>query len=146
MMRTMCKSKIHGAVVTEANLHYVGSLTIDRTLMEAANIVPYEWLHVVNVTTGSRFQTYAIEAGAGSGTVALNGAAARLGYPGDKLIIMCSATLSEEELVDFAPRLVFLDENNRIVTPSIGDRGWNLETDLHTEAEMNEAVRTGEMS
>ncbi len=136
MMRTMCKSKIHGAIVTEANLHYMGSLTIDRRLMDAANIAPYEWLHVVNVTTGGRFQTYAIEAEAGSGTIALNGAAARLGHPGDKVIIMCAASLSEEELADFMPRLVFVDQHNRIVTPNGDDRAWNL----NTEAEMNEEL------
>src|SRR5215213_11679804 len=108
MMRRVCKSKIHGAFVTESNLNYVGSLTIDRALMDAANIIPYEWLHVVNVTTGSRFETYAIEAEAGSGTIALNGAAARLGYVGDKLIIMCVASLSDEELRGgFTPRIVF---------------------------------------
>lgn len=138
-MRTMCKSKIHGATVTEANLHYVGSLTIDRALMDAADIVPYEWLHVVNVTTGARFQTYAIEAEAGSGTIALNGAAARLGYPGDKLIIMCAASLSEEELPTFTPRIVFVDNRNGIVTPSVGERAWNL-PNLDTEAEMNLAL------
>jgi aspartate 1-decarboxylase len=115
MIRIMCKSKIHGAFVTDANLHYVGSITIDRALMEAANIIPYEWVHVVNVTTGSRFETYAIEGEAGSGTISLNGAAARLGHPGDKLIIMCSAMVSEDELAEFAPRLVFVDDQNRIL-------------------------------
>ena len=117
MMRMMCKSKIHGATVTDANLHYFGSLTIDRALMDAANIVPYEWLHVVNVTTGSRFETYAIEAETGSGAIVLNGAAARLGHVGDKLIIMCSAVLPEQELAGFAPHLVFVDDQNKIVTP-----------------------------
>lgn len=141
MIRTLCKSKIHGAIVTEANLHYVGSLTIDRNLMDAANIVPYEWLHVVNVTTGSRFQTYAIEAEAGSGTIALNGAAARLGYKGDKLIIMCVASLTDEELAGFSPRLVFVDAQNNIVTPSVGGREWNIETDARTEIEMNRVIR-----
>jgi aspartate 1-decarboxylase len=140
MMRRMCKSKIHGAVVTEANLHYVGSLTIDQSLLEAANIVPYEWLHVVNVNTGSRFETYAIEGQAGSGIIGLNGAAARLGHPGDKLIIMCAASLTEEEIAHFKPRLVFVDERNRIVTPTVGDRGWDLES-LGVESEMNEAMR-----
>src|SRR5215217_3084296 len=117
MIRIMCKSKIHGAVVTEANLHYVGSLTIDRTLMEAANILPYEWLHVVNVTTGTRFETYAIEGEAGSGIIGLNGAAARLGHVGDTVIIMCSAMLTQEELQDFAPHLVFVDKQNKVVKP-----------------------------
>ena len=142
MMRRVCKSKIHGAIVTESNLNYVGSLTIDRALMEAANILPYEWLHVVNVTTGSRFETYAIEAEAGSGTIALNGAAARLGYVGDKLIIMCVASLSDEELKGgFTPRIVFTDAQNRIVTPSVGDRAWEIEATLSTEAEMNGVMR-----
>ncbi len=140
MMRTVCKSKIHGATVTEANLHYMGSLTLDPVLMEAANIAPYEWLHVVNVTTGSRFQTYAIEGGRGSGTVALNGAAARLGYQGDTLIVMCAALLSEHELEGFAPRLVFVDGQNKIITPSVDDRRWD-ETTLGLEAEMNQALR-----
>jgi aspartate 1-decarboxylase len=140
MMRRMCKSKIHGATVTESNLHYVGSLTIDRALMDAANIIPYEWLHVVNVTTGSRFETYAIEAEPGSGTIALNGAAARLGYTGDKLIIMCVASISPEELADFAPRLVFVDGQNRIVQPNAGDRQWDLDA-LQVESEMNEVIR-----
>jgi aspartate 1-decarboxylase len=142
MMRTMCKSKIHGVRVTEANLHYVGSLAIDRTLMEAANILPYEWLHVVNVDTGARFQTYAIEGEAGSGIIGLNGAAARLGYPGDKLIIMCSASVTEEELASFKPHIVFVDERNRIVTPSAGDRTWDVES-ISMESEMNEALRNG---
>ena len=140
MMRRMCKSKIHGAVVTEANLHYMGSLTIDRDLLEAANIVPYEWLHVVNVNTGARFETYAIEGQSGSGIIGLNGAAARLGHPGDKLIIMCAASLTEEEIADFRPRLVFVDERNHMVTPTVGDRGWELDS-LGVESEMNEAMR-----
>jgi aspartate 1-decarboxylase len=110
--------------------------------MDAANILPYEWLHVVNVTTGSRFETYAIEAEAGSGTIALNGAAARLGYVGDKLIIMCVASLSDEELKGgFTPRIVFTDAQNNIVTPNVGDRAWDLEATLSTEAEMNQLMR-----
>ena len=143
MMRTVCKSKIHGAWVTEANLNYVGSLTIDSTLMEAANIAPYEWLHVVNVTTGARFQTYAIAGEAGSGIIALNGAAARLGFAGDKVIIMCSASVTEEELAGFHPHLVFVDEKNQIINPSIGGREWDLAAleDIGVETEMNDAIR-----
>lgn len=136
----MCKSKIHGAVVTEANLHYMGSLTIDQALLEAANILPYEWVHVVNVTTGARFETYAIEGQAGSGIIGLNGAAARLGHSGDKLIIMCAASLTEEEIAHFKPHLVFVDERNRIITPTVGDRAWDLDS-LGVESEMNEAMR-----
>jgi aspartate 1-decarboxylase len=108
--------------------------------MEAANIVPYEWLHVVNVTTGGRFETYAIEGEAGSGIIALNGAAARLGHVGDKVIIMCVASVSPEELSDFAPKLVFVDAHNHIVQPNTGDRQWDLE-DLRVESEMNEVMR-----
>lgn len=143
MMRTVCKSKIHGAWVTEANLNYVGSLTIDSTLMKAANIAPYEWLHVVNVTTGSRFQTYAIEGEAGSGIIALNGAAARLGLAGDKVIIMCSASVTEEELAGFRPHLVFVDDKNHIINPTIGGREWDLAAleGLDVETEMNGAIR-----
>jgi aspartate 1-decarboxylase len=137
----MCKSKIHGAIVTEANLHYVGSLTIDKALMQAADILSYEWLLVVNVTTGSRFETYAIEGEAGSGIIGLNGAAARLGHPGDKLIIMCSASVSEEELPAFKPRIVFVDESNHFVTPSFADRTWDLETNPNAESEINAALR-----
>jgi aspartate 1-decarboxylase len=137
----MCKSKIHGAVVTEANLHYVGSLTIDRDLMEAANIVPYEWLLIANVTTGARFETYAIEGEAGSGVIGLNGAAARLGQPGDKLIILCSAALDDSEIPTFKPRIVFVDPDNRIVAPTVGERGWNIEPGIETESEMNAYMR-----
>lgn len=140
MLRTMCKSKIHGAIITEANLHYVGSLTIDRALMEAADILPYEWIYVVNVNTGGRFETYAIEGEAGSGIIGLNGAAARLGHPGDKLIIMCSASVSDEEMPHFKPRLVFVDSENKIVHPSVDDLRWDM-ADVNAESEMNEALR-----
>jgi aspartate 1-decarboxylase len=108
--------------------------------MEAANIVPYEWVHVVNVTTGERFQTYAITGEAGSGIIGLNGAAARLGYQGDKLIIMCSASVDEKELAEFKPHLVFVDDKNHIITPTAGDRAWDLD-DLNVESDMNDAMR-----
>src|SRR5262245_8240754 len=130
MMRTMCKSKIHGAVVTEADLNYMGSLTIDRDLMDAENIVSYEWLYVANVDTGGRCETYAIPGEPGSGIIGLNGAAARLGHPGDKLIIMCHAAIPESDLRDFSPHLVFVDGQNRMIVP-----------DHPTETEMNDAFR-----
>jgi aspartate 1-decarboxylase len=115
-MRTMLKSKIHGARVTDADLHYEGSLTLDADLMEAAGILPYEQLHVFNINNGARLITYAIEGGRGSGVVCLNGAAARLGQKGDLLIVLTFASVPEEEAGSIAPRLIYLDENNRIVT------------------------------
>jgi aspartate 1-decarboxylase len=113
MQRQMCKAKLHGVTVTDNNLHYVGSITIDENLLEAADIIPFEWLHIVNVTTGSRFETYAIAGERGSGVIGLNGATARLGHPGDKLIVMSYALFSPEELREFHPRLVFVDSANR---------------------------------
>ena len=114
MMRTICKSKIHGATVTEANLHYTGSLTLDPLLMRSANLVPYEQVQVVNINNGARFETYCIEGPSGSGTVCLNGAAARLAVGGDKLIVISYVHLTEQELEQFSPRLVFLDGANHI--------------------------------
>ena len=114
MIRTMCKSKIHGASVTEANLQYTGSLTLDPLLMKAADLVPYEQVQVVNLNNGSRFETYCIEGTPGSGVVCLNGAAARLAVVGDKIIIISYAQVPDEDVEAFAPKLVFLDEQNRI--------------------------------
>ena len=114
MFRTICKSKIHGAVVTEANLQYTGSLTLDSLLMRAADLVPYEQVQVVNLNNGSRFETYCIEGKPGSGTVCLNGAAARLAVVGDPIIVLSYAHLAEEELAGFAPKLVFVNEQNQV--------------------------------
>ena len=114
MIRTICKSKIHGAVVTEANLQYTGSLTLDSLLMRAADLVPYEQVQVVNLNNGSRFETYCIEGKPGSGTVCLNGAAARLAVVGDPIIVLSYAHLAEEELAGFAPKLVFVNEQNQV--------------------------------
>jgi aspartate 1-decarboxylase len=115
MQRQMCKAKLHGVTVTESNLNYVGSITIDRDLLEAADLIPYEWLHIVNISTGDRFETYVIEGERGSGVIGLNGATARRGLPGDKLIVMSYALFSPAELLEFKPRLVFVDERNRIL-------------------------------
>lgn len=115
MIRWMCKSKLHGLTVTDNNLHYVGSITIDQALLDAADIIPYEWLLIVNVNTGARFETYAIPGARGSGVVGLNGAAARLGLPGDTVIVLSYASLTPEELQTFAPRLVFLGPGNKII-------------------------------
>ena len=114
MLRTLCKSKIHGASVTEANLQYTGSLTLDPVLMRAADLVPYEQVHVVNVNNGARFETYCIEGAPGSGTVCLNGAAARLAVVGDKVIVISYAQVNEQELEQHAPRLVFVNDQNQI--------------------------------
>ena len=114
MLRIICKSKIHGATVTEANLQYTGSLTLDPELMRAADLVPYEQVQVVNLNNGARFETYCIEGAPGSGTVCLNGAAARLAVVGDKIIVISYAHMTEAEIREQAPRLVFVDEQNRI--------------------------------
>ena len=115
MLRTFCKAKIHRATVTEANLNYVGSITIDRDLLEAADILPYEKVQVINVNTGDRFETYAIDGPAGSGTICLNGGAARLAQPGDLVIIIAYALLANDELAGFRPKVVFVDGGNRII-------------------------------
>ncbi|HHY40930.1 MAG TPA: aspartate 1-decarboxylase [Syntrophaceticus sp.] len=115
MYRCMLKSKIHRAVLTDANLNYVGSITIDRDLLEAADILPYEKVQVVNNNNGARFETYVIEGEPGSGQVCLNGAAARLGQPGDILIILSYMQVEEEKAREHKPRVVFVDEKNRIV-------------------------------
>ena len=111
------KSKIHRAVVTDANLHYQGSITIDRDLMEAADMLPYEKVAVLDVESGSRFETYVIEGAPGSGVICLNGAAARLVQKGDHVIILTyvEAEGTREELADWDPLLVFVDERNRIL-------------------------------
>lgn len=117
MLRNMLKSKIHRATVTGADLHYEGSLAIDADLMKAADILPYEQIHVFNIHNGERFVTYAIQAPAGSGTILLNGAAARLGMPGDKVIIVTFTEMEEAEAQTARPRVVQVDDANRIVTP-----------------------------
>ena len=114
MRRTMCKSKIHRGVLTGADLHYEGSLTVDRELMDAADLREFEKVQVVNVNNGARLETYVIEGPRGSGTLQLNGAAARLGMPGDHVIVISYAEYEESELEGFAPRLVFVEEGNRI--------------------------------
>ena len=112
-MRVMLKSKLHRARVTDANLHYEGSLTIDSSLMKAADILPYEQIEVYNVTNGARFTTYAIPGEPGNGDICLNGAAARLGARGDVLIVASYAHLSEEELAQHQPKIILLDASNR---------------------------------
>lgn len=115
MRRKMCKSKIHRGTITGADLQYEGSLTLDRDLMDAADLEPYEQVQVVNINTGSRLETYVIEGERGSGTIQLNGAAARMGAVGDPVIVMSYADYDESEVAAFAPRVVFVDERNRVV-------------------------------
>jgi aspartate 1-decarboxylase len=114
MIRTMLKSKIHRATVTDADLHYEGSVTIDRTLMDAAGLIEYEQVHIYDIDNGNRFSTYAIAGEPGSGVICLNGAAARMVARGDLVIIACYASYEEKELANFRPKLVFVDERNRI--------------------------------
>ncbi len=114
MLKTMLKCKIHRATVTEAVLHYEGSITIDRALMDAAGLVEYEQVHIYNIDNGNRFSTYVIEGEAGSGVVCLNGAAARQANKGDLIIIANYATYDEKELAEFRPTMVYVDAKNRI--------------------------------
>ncbi|HEX6070634.1 MAG TPA: aspartate 1-decarboxylase [Longimicrobiaceae bacterium] len=114
MLRMMCKSKIHRATVTGADLNYMGSITIDPVLMEAADLLEFEQVHVVNINNGARFETYVIAGTAGEGEICLNGAAARLAAPGDKVIVISYGQYSEAELAEHRPAFIFVDEQNRI--------------------------------
>lgn len=117
-MRIMLKSKIHRARVTDANLDYEGSITIDKNLLEAADILPYERVTVVNINNGARFDTYAIEGETGSGKICLNGAAARLACPDDLVIIMTFGNVGEGEAFEHQPKIVHVDAGNRIIQKS----------------------------
>jgi aspartate 1-decarboxylase len=115
-MRWMCKSKLHRATITEANLEYEGSITVDASLLEAADIVPYEMVQVFNLNNGQRFETYAIPGPKGSGVICLNGAAARLGVVKDKVIIISTAMVDESDVSSYSPKVVFVDDKNRKVS------------------------------
>lgn len=119
MQRHLMKSKIHRATITSADLHYEGSLTVDQDLLDAADLVEFEDVQVVNVNNGQRFNTYVIPGPRGSGVIQLNGAAARLGLPGDLVIIIAYGVVDEAEVKRFAPRIVFVDERNRMVRPPL---------------------------
>jgi aspartate 1-decarboxylase len=114
MLRTLLAAKIHSCTITDANLHYMGSISIDENLLTAVGILPYEQVQVVNVNNGERFVTYAIAATAGSGSIELNGAAARLGVKGDKLIVMTYAQFTDIEVRTHRPQVVMVDDRNRI--------------------------------
>lgn len=119
MLRTMMKSKIHRATVTQADLHYVGSVTIDADLMEAADLLEGEQVTIVDIDNGARLVTYAITGERGSGVIGINGAAAHLVHPGDLVILIAYATMSDEEARRFRPRVVFVDAANKQV--DLGD-------------------------
>jgi aspartate 1-decarboxylase len=114
MKRTLLKSKIHRATITRVELLYEGSLSIDEELLKKANIMPFELVQVANVTNGERFETYAIPAPRNSGEICLNGAAARLGMPGDEIIIMCYGIFENTELNQFSPVIVKVNKENKI--------------------------------
>lgn len=115
MQISMLKSKIHRAVVTQADLNYVGSVTIDRDLMEAAGLYEYEHVHIVNVNNGARIETYVIAGERGSGVICLNGAAARSGQKGDIVIIMSYASMTPEEIPAHKPKVIFVGGNNTVL-------------------------------
>jgi len=115
MMIPILKAKIHRATVTDADLNYEGSLTVDTELLEKTGILEFEKVHVVNINNGARFETYIIKGKPGSGEICLNGAAARLGQKGDKVIIIAYALLSEEELKNHKPNIILVDDNNKPV-------------------------------
>jgi aspartate 1-decarboxylase len=115
MLRTMMTSKIHRATVTQADLHYVGSVTVDLDLLDAAGLLEGEKVAIVDITNGARLETYVIPGARGSGVIGINGAAAHLVHPGDLVILIAYGQLDEAEVAAYAPRVVFVDEANRIV-------------------------------
>lgn len=120
MYREMMKSKIHRATVTEADLDYIGSITIDETLMKAAGLVEYEKVHVLDITNGNRLETYVIKGDAGSGDICINGAAAHLISEGHLVIIVSYCYLDEKKMDEFTPNIVHVDKDNRITEPVTG--------------------------
>ena len=143
MQRTMFKGKIHRATVTQANLNYVGSITVDQDLLDAADIYPYEKVQVVNVNNGARLETYTIAGARGSGVICLNGAAARHAAEGDIVIIMSYGQYNEQEIRLLKPHLVFVDADNHIVETKQVPLAELLPAmhDIHvTEVEIAEAV------
>lgn len=134
MQLTMLKGKIHRATVMQAELNYVGSITVDPNLMEAANIMEYELVQIVDVENGNRFETYTIAGEPGSGMICLNGAAARQVQLGDHVIIMCYAQMSEEEAKSHRPHVVFVDDRNQIIKTSRYEKYGKLTDEMIEEA------------
>jgi aspartate 1-decarboxylase len=145
-MRTMMKSKIHRARVTQVDLDYEGSITIDRALMEASDILPFERVEVLNINNGARFGTYAIEGGANSGIIGINGAAARLVAKGDIVLILSYCQVPDDEAISMTPSIVRVDSQNRIVEPLpvVPLQGWQKEGEkiLSTKYEMLNNIKT----
>ena len=127
MKLTMLKGKIHRATVRQAELDYVGSITVDPELMEAAGILEYEKVGIVDINNGSRFETYTIAGEPGSGMICLNGAAARCVSQGDKIIIMCYAEMTPKEAEEHKPKVVFVDDNNKITRLTSYEKHGRLE-------------------
>ena len=127
MVLNMLKGKIHRATVTQAEVDYIGSITIDQDLMDAAGILEYEKVQVADVERGTRLETYVISGEPGSGVICLNGAAAHLVTPGDKVIIMCYAQMTPEEARESKPRVVFVDDDNKIARLTRYERHGRLE-------------------
>jgi aspartate 1-decarboxylase len=119
MLLTLLKAKIHRATVTQCDLHYEGSISVDATLMERAGILAHEQVDVLNINNGERFTTYAIPAPAGSGTIGINGAAARLAQKGDLVIVVAYARMEEAEAKSFTPRILLVDSANRPLSPNL---------------------------
>ncbi len=115
MLRTMMKSKIHRATVTQADLHYVGSVTVDEDLLDAADLLPGELVHIVDITNGARLETYTIAGERGSGVIGINGAAARLVQPGDLVILIAYGQMETAEAREYQPSVVFVDAQNKVV-------------------------------
>ena len=128
MFRTMCKSKIHRAIVTEANLLYAGSITIDRRIMEEADIYPFERVQVANINNGERLETYAIEGPEGSGVICLNGAAARCAEVGDPLLIISYSIMEEKDAANAQPKVVYVDAKNRVTKVETARASSRIET------------------
>ncbi|WP_394428712.1 aspartate 1-decarboxylase [Streptomyces sp. SGAir0957] len=136
MLRTMFKSKIHRATVTQADLHYVGSVTIDADLLDAADLLPGELVHIVDIDNGARLETYVIEGERGSGVIGINGAAAHLVHPGDLVIIISYAQVDDAEARSLRPKVVHVDRDNKIVAlgadPSEPAPGGDTERSPHS--------------
>jgi len=115
MMRTMMKSKIHRATVTQADLHYVGSVTVDEDLLDAADLLPGELVHIVDITNGARLETYTIAGERGSGVIGINGAAARLVHTGDLVILIAYGQMEDAEARELEPHVIFVDSENHII-------------------------------